>query len=278
MIELQRHLVRVARAGMRRVRPDPEPEVLVVSYPKCGRTWLRVLIGKALCDLFGVDQRELLATFELSREAGLRPTRFVHDGVGGVAGIPWYEQDRDKSRFSDKRVVLMVRDPRDVMVSSYFQATKRMRAYQGSISGFIRDECYGVRTVLAMYRGWQESQQVPVEFLLVRYEDLHADPGAALRRVLAVMGVGACDDAVIESAVRHGEFGNMRVMERSGRFDRKLRPGDATDGESYKVRRGVVGGFADYLGAEDIAYVERAIVEAGDPFGFAQRRDAGSEP
>jgi len=35
-----------------------------------------------------------------------------------------------------------------------------------------------------------------------------------------------------------------------------LQPADASDPESYKVRRGEIGGYRHYLSAADIAYLE----------------------
>jgi hypothetical protein len=251
----------------RLARREPEADVYVVSYPKCGRTWLRVLVGKTLCEQFGLDEDRIFKTLELTRAAKILPTKFVHDGTGGVAGIKWYEQERDKSRFKDKKVALLVRDPRDVVVSSYFQATKRMHAYAGSLREFVRDECFGIRTVVAMYGAWEENRNVPRDFLLLRYEDMHRDPAACLRSLLDFMELGHPDEAAIAAAVRYGAFENMRRLERSGSFERKLSPGDPGDDESYKVRRGRVGGYTDYLSTDDIAYVERVVAEAGRPFG-----------
>jgi hypothetical protein len=246
---------------------EPEPEVLVVSYPKCGRTWLRALVGRSLCRQFGLPEAGLFKTLRLSRAAGLLPTQFVHDGAGGFAGIPWDEQERDKSRFAAVKVALLVRDPRDVVVSSYFQATKRMRAHAGSIQEFIRDECFGIRTIVTMYGIWQENRHVPRDFLLLRYEEMHRDPAGCLRSLLEFMGLEHPDEAAVAAAVRYGAFENMRSLERSGTFPRKLSPGDPGDEESYKVRKGKVGGYVDYLSPDDIAYVDRVIREAGNPFG-----------
>jgi len=260
----------LARVRWRRRHADAG--ALVVSYPKCGRTWLRVLLGKALCEQFGLDERQLLATRELTRAAQLIPTRFVHDGTGGVAGIPWTEQDPDRSQYRDKRVALLIRDPRDVVVSSYFQATRRMQVYRGSLSEFIRDDCFGVRTVLAMYGAWEASRDVPQRFLLLRYEDLHRDASGCLRSLLALIGLDRPDEAALAAAVAYARFDNMRRLEESGSLDRKLRPGVAGDAESYKVRRGVIGGYAAYLSPDDIAYLEQSMASAGDPFGYAGRR------
>jgi hypothetical protein len=58
-------------------------------------------------------------------------------------------------------------------------------------------------------------------------------------------------------------FERMRAAEASGelgeRFGEILRPGDPTDPESFKVRRGWVGGYPEYLSRGDLAYCEEVL-------------------
>ena len=41
----------------------------------------------------------------------------------------------------------------------------------------------------------------------------------------------------------------------------RLRPGDKTDAESFKTRRGVVGGYTDYLGDTEIEFLNQYIAK-----------------
>ena len=67
---------------------------------------------------------------------------------------------------------------------------------------------------------------------------------------------------VIAEAVRFTSFENMRKMESADKFkSARLRPLDKEDKESYKTRRGKVGGFVDYLSRENIEYINRKINE-----------------
>jgi len=47
---------------------------------------------------------------------------------------------------------------------------------------------------------------------------------------------------------------------------KKLRPRDSRDEESFKVRKGKVGGYVDYLDPADRAFVDRVIRELDDPY------------
>ena len=56
-----------------------------------------------------------------------------------------------------------------------------------------------------------------------------------------------------------------------GLKDTRLRPGDPNDTETYKTRRGIVGGYGDYLGADDGAYVKQCMTELSPFYGYDVR-------
>jgi hypothetical protein len=104
--------------------------------------------------------------------------------------------------------------------------------------------------------------------LLVRYEDLHENPHHELRRVLDFLGVSHRDE-VINEAVNCCSFEKMRNLEKTQQFDMKLKPANPEDEESYKTRKGKVGGFVEYLNEQEIAYINRLINETlSDFYGY----------
>jgi len=256
-------LLRSAFGGHLRHR---EAQAYIVSYPKSGRTWLRLLLGKVLCDKYAIDPAQMLNTLRLTSLAKATPTRFSHDGSGMREGSHYTRLETSKVQYANRGVVLLVRDPRDVMVSCYFQATKRINVYQGSISEFIRDERFGIHKCVNFYSIWGENQHVPAAFLLVRYEDMHANPQSVLKQVLEFIGVSDVSLDLLDTSVEFGRFENMKRMEATGQFKRQvLTPGNSGDEESYKVRRGKVGGYSDYLSSEDRQFLTQAISEAQSP-------------
>ena len=73
------------------------------------------------------------------------------------------------------------------------------------------------------------------------------------------MGFEQIDEELLDATVEFASFDNMKAMERGNRFDRKLlRPGDPGDPGSFKVRRGKVGGWVEYLSEEDTRLIEAA--------------------
>ncbi len=246
--------------------PRQAADVYFLSYPKAGRTWLRALLGKALVDHFRLPEEMLLDMPAVTRAAGLPVTAFDHDGSGLQRGSPWQEMPTDRSFYRGKRVLLMGRDVRDNLVSAYFQATRRINVFDGPISAFVRHDGYGAEKILAFYRIWQANRHVPAAFDFVRYEDLHRDTAGTLARALAFLGADV-PVATIHAAVEYCRFENMRRAEAEDRFGtRILRSARDDDPEAFKVRKGKVGNFAEYLAPGDIAWIDAAVAARGCEF------------
>jgi hypothetical protein len=257
--------LKAALRGPRERRERAPADLVIVSFPKSGRTWLRLLIGKALCDRYGLPEEQMLDTFALTKAAGLPPAVFSHDGASNSEARHMDRLSRDKSEYASKRVLLLARDPRDVVTSCFFQATDRRDLFRGSLAEFLRDPHYGIRKVLTWYGIWERNRGVPREFRVVRYEDLKRDPQKTLREVLEFIGVTDPDDALVTAAVEFSRFENMKKMEQERRFaSSRMHPGKGSEGN--KVRRGKVGGFVDYMSPEDVAWCDAAIAELGCPF------------
>lgn len=254
------------RADVRRA------DTVVVSYPKSGRTWLRLLVGRALAEHHGLldavdaDPDLLLRTERLAGlGSGIPTVVFSHDDKPHAK--PTDQIEADKSRFADSRVLFLHRDPRDVAVSQYFSLTKRTEGgYTGTISDFVRDEAIGPANHLHYLNVWARAKEALPEVRFLSYEALHADTSAELADVLRYAGADQIPADVIQSAVAYGSFDNMRQMEAGGTFKSgMLRPADASDTTTYKTRSGKVGGYTEHLTDENIAYLDDLIAERLDP-------------
>jgi hypothetical protein len=215
----------------------------LISYPKSGRTWVRFMLNSAGVDVVydhaGAENRDA-RTFEQ------------------IAGIP--------KRWSGSRIVFLFRDPRDTAVSSYFQASKRVkqgRRFSGELQEFIRDPRYGIDKIARFNLLWMKSAPRFRDFMSISYEDLQADAQGELSRLVAFATRSPPDPETIRRAVEEGRFDKMRAAELKlgGAKDGQARlgGGDPTDPESLKARRGKVGGWADYFTTDDAAYADAVL-------------------
>lgn len=232
-----------------------QTQIYVLSYPKCGRTWLRLMIGKALDEHY---QLHAANPMELGRmhalHADIPRIRVTHEHAHRAETI-----EAGKQRFRDKTVVFLVRDPRDVVVSMYFEASRRSTLFQGTIGEFIRQKVGGLDAILDYYNVWAKAAAVPRRFHLVRYEDLHRTPASVLAGVLEAMQLPV-GPAAIDAAIGFSQFDNMRKLETANAFGSdRLKPANAGDAESFKTRKGKIGGYRDYFSAADLEYVNARI-------------------
>ncbi len=244
----------------------PTYPAYIISYPKTGRTWLRVMLGKAICLAYDQPDELLLLTHRLTAAAGIRATRFTHEDAL-FDGRAWQDLDPDKRRYSHSRVLLLTRDIKDTVVSNYFHATKRARSFTGTLAEFIRHDSWGAKKIITYYEYWYRARNVPEEFQLLRYEDMHRSPRAALEIALELAGATGLASSVLDQAVEFGSFENMKKLEAGGHFvDRRMKPGDPSDQSSFKVRQGGSGESAKMLTPADISYIDGLVINSGCPW------------
>lgn len=260
-------------------------DVFLISYPKCGRTWLRLMIGKAIQLHYNLPETEeiLFLNWKQRPSPEVPLIRVVHDNRPMLRRTS--ELEESKAHYRSKQVIFLVRDPRDVIVSSYFEMKNRSRIFgenpyeersaefDGSLSEFIHRDQGGFDTILRYFNIWAENRNQPKKFLLVRYEDMISDPTAELSRVITFLDLPGVPERTLTKAVEFASFENMRKMETEGTFQGGiLKPADQADTDSYKTRKGRIGGYLEYLEQEEIDYLNMRIGEDLSPiFGYVSK-------
>ena len=214
----------------------------IVSYPRSGRTWLRLMLHDVSVD-----------------------ARFTHVGAKNVLQHAPDEICRGMEKYERRPIVFLHREPRDTLIS-YFHHCRRRGVWEGDLATFIRDPRNGLERILAFNLGWMEAHARFADFMAVAYEELRADPQGELCRIVRFLRCSLVRERDIAAAVVDNSFERMKEREQSGelheRFGDRFTPGGGSD-ESMIVRRGAVGGHAHELTAEDAAYCD-ALLERYD--------------
>jgi hypothetical protein len=264
--------------GRHEFRKLRQADYVIVSFPQSGRTRLRTMLTRFYQARYGIDEMRLLGLKNLNKlDPRIPKVFFTHDHY-----IRDYTGHRDsKVDFEGKKIVLLVRDPRDTAVSSYHSLKYRPNPARKGLNEIEADgenapapfEYMQFRAGWAVdfMNSWQEELADPARRLLVRYEDLRAEPAVHLQRVLAFLDADPTP-AEIGDAVEFAAFDNMKKLEESAAFgsdDRRIVPGEASNPESFKVRRGKVGGYRDYLSAEEADALDQLVTAKLAPaFGY----------
>ena len=240
-------------------------DTFVVSIPKSGRTWLRFFLRHYMCRSAGVEFSVKQRFFE---RLDLPRVEFTHDLWAHRTAPAYWRRATGlylipRSQRRSARIVLLYRDLRDLMVSLHLQLTKRGfksgARFKGSVKECIADPVFGVESTVDIINHWHAEWADSGRFMLWSYEQCRKDPEKHFRRVLEFAGLGPVQDDLLKESIEFSSFDKMKKMEREGQVNRvMLRPGDPRDPESFKVRRGVIGGFRDYLDAEDIQRIDQA--------------------
>lgn len=197
---------------------------LVLSFPKSGRTWVRLFLG-IYAEIAKID----------------------------LPHIVWAHEEWK----SDRRLLLL-RDYPDLLVSYYFQKTAR-EGVDMDIHTFIRHPLFGVRAVNECYSQWlaYEGDQKTIH-----YEDLFSGIWSDILAYFDIPIVETAVDwasqlSEFDNAKKHiGQLKNrpdgwrFMAMENGKPVDHPQNP------EAHKFRRGKVGGYVDYLAPEDINYIQ----------------------
>lgn len=228
-------------------------EYLIISQPNSGRTWLRVMIGNIFQELSGlksIDPENISYFAELDRN--LPYIKAVH------------ERFKSPEDYEEKKVILLVRDPRDAVISNYYLKIKRdknPKCLNKSLPEFIREWPY-IDDFIQLCNTWKQYKNVPKAFLLLRYEDLRKDTHNELKRLTDFLGLSVAD-VVISNAISRASFENMRQKEiarkSSDTMDLKISE------EHLKTRKAKLESYKEELSPEDIKFIDNKLNRELDP-------------
>lgn len=266
--------------GREEYRQLQAADFAIVSFGKAGRTWVRVMVSRFFHRKYGLEGFELLVFDNLNRlEPAIPRLLFSHDSYA-----KFYTGNLDtKADYYDKPVVLLVRDPRDVVVSQYFQWKYRMnvekmplnkyppREAEVSPFEFAMNPDVGLGHIIGFHNLWARELDKVASHVMVRYEDLRADTERHLAEILAFLGQDA-DRDLVRDAVEFASIENMRAMEQDNTRDDgagRVKAKDLGNPDSFKVRRAKVGGWRDYFDEEQAGVIDEMVRRDLDPvFGY----------
>ena len=190
------------------VFPD---DVFLVSYPRSGNTWTRFLVANLL------HPHEPATFANIER---MVPDIYVNSQVA-LLRVPHPRVLKSHEPFDPryKKVVYIVRDPRDVAVSMYHWEIKRGRIreecpWDEFLRMFLAGECEGRPTSWEEnVASWLATRSNRDGFLLLRYEDMLEQPERELGRVADFVGIKH-SESMLARAVELSSAGHMRTAER----------------------------------------------------------------
>jgi hypothetical protein len=188
------------------VFPD---DTFLVSYPKSGNTWTRFLIANLV---YPEKQPDFSNINELIPDPEALSKRHL-----STLPRPRFLKSHQYFDPRYKKIIYVVRDPRDVALSQYhFHRKRRLIDDQYPIAQFVTRFIAGETSEYGSWAenvaGWLSTRYGSQGFLLLRYEDMIADTAAELTKVSAFVGIPA-DPSRIAHAVAQSTANKMRELE-----------------------------------------------------------------
>lgn len=255
-----------------------QADAIVVSHTKSGRTWLRVMISHLYHLRYGVPATEIMKFDNLHRHNRNIPKIYYTRDTqtpsfslsGGAVPIP-----------DAKKVLFLVRDPRDVAVSFYFHVQNRAsprellrkgispEAKSLSLYEFAISEDLGVPRVIAFMNRWHREMPRFSAACRISYEKMKAEPESVLETAIEFLDRDF-EPELIRKAAEFGSFESLSRKEADGFFESgRLKPANVGERDSFKVRRGRIGGYKDYFEAEQVEHLDALVRETLLPdFGY----------
>jgi hypothetical protein len=232
------------------ILPD---DTFLVSYPKSGNTWTRVLIANLLspdrpADFRAINRLVPDPSSETKRHFSRMPrprvikSHFVFD--------PRYP-----------RVIYIVRDPRDVVISEYHYQRKTRNIGDGYpleeyVRRFIAGETYPENGSWGEHvTGWLVARDGDPRFLLLRYEKLLSDTVEELAKVAAFLNISATPQRLAE-IVGLSSADRMRKLEAQQSDASSLMKGSRKD--VAFIRSATSGGWRSELPEPLVESIESA--------------------
>lgn len=235
-----------ALAGKAQPRAS-DPSVLHFSYYRCGSRYASALIQRLLAprDYQFVDYERYSAhcdrnELERFKDAGYLMPRLLKEGMHYG---PFYRFHEGFSGLDGYRVVLMLRDPRDVMTSNYYSLAFGHTLYDKlsikqretvralGLDAFVLRQ---VDEVVSRYLTYHEMLAGRPNVLVLPYEEMVGDFARWLTRLAEF--IGSADRTEVLNAIRaEADFAVMKEDKYSHR--RAVKPGNYRD----KLRSETIG-------------------------------------
>lgn len=185
-------------------------DIFLVSYPKSGNTWLRFLIANAIKVHYGIDREVNFFSIQ-DIIPGIRNSgrAITPRGPFGKLDLPRIIKSHASYNPYYCRVILLVRDPRDVMVSYYHYLKGYGSLPEISLKEFIRHKDYGIEAWLEHTESWYSNIKPGQMVQLFLYEDFVNNPQEQLKRLMNLLGI-KLEDANLNTAVSLSSKENMR--------------------------------------------------------------------
>jgi len=213
-------------------------DVFLVSYPKSGNTFLRFLIANAIKVHFDKEVNVNWFTIQQIIPDIHISTAIRQQGPFGISSLPRIIKSHNSYNRYYKNVILLVRDPRDIMVSyfHYLRSQNRLPK-QADLSQVVRDPNKGIKAWNEHTKSWLGKYRSGQNIRYYKFEDLVGNTANTLSQIMGLLGLKLSENEISE-VVEICSKENMRDLEEGSRPSMAVENHDKNFVRKGKVEEG----------------------------------------
>lgn len=215
----------------------------IISYPKCGRTWLYKMLS--------LYSNRLNADNHIKNRKMVKFDdtfiKFVHD-CSDPSPYPIKHFKFKNKELNYKKKIILIRDPREVIVSHWNHLKFRENTYKENINNFIEDEYLGIQKIISFYNFLNLNSSRNSK--LVSYKKLVDNTFEEVKSILLFFNL-RIQENLINKCIEDCAFDKLQKDE--------MKESKNTDIKTMKFRKGPLGNFNNELSKDQIIKINNAI-------------------
>jgi hypothetical protein len=229
---------------VRSVRPT---DVFLVTYPKSGTTWMGFLFANIL---HGMRSPSLNLRTYLKYVPDINKLYYDNGDLSKYSNTPDPRFFSTHATYDSAfpRVIYVMRDPRDVMVSYWYHTKLMSPSFNLSLEDFMVSDNQWPNLWHEHVKEWVLDKHKSV--FVVKYEDLMADTFAATKKLLEFIDY-PFDEQLVQHAIEVSKFEKMKSLEE------KYGSGQHADSVKGFIRKGKSGSWRDEINPDVLAGLEK---------------------
>jgi Sulfotransferase domain len=236
-------------------------DVYLASYPRSGNTWLRAVIAEIM---FGNSGANIADLDRIVPDLHVPP---LNDSVipAKFHAVKTHEPYHHQHRARLKRVIYILRDPRDVAIS-FYRYSHGLGNYEGTLDAFLTDwlagriwPCSWREHVLSWTDAWGAAS-LP-EVIVLRYEDMLQKPEDHVLAIAQFLGY-SLDQSRLSEVVLRTTSDEMRRKEKAG-----MRKTESAKGFQF-IGSAKAGGWRNALSERQEALISESLSSLMSRFGY----------
>lgn len=228
--------------------------LMIVSYPKSGRTWLQKMIIESIKLDQGIQQN-ISDISELSNFDSLPNILSTHAGSSWEEIVLTDEQVKvnDWNKYAHAKTIFLYRDPRDVLVSQYYHIIHRTGYTSFDKKYLISNKNVGLLKIIHFMNKWKRfSDENPHDIIEVSYEKMKSNPNEVLSDILTFWNFNITDRSLIDQAIQNCSLKNMRKAESENSTSPWSHTSSTGNQNSFQSRKGIIGEYKDFFSTEEV--------------------------